>query len=162
MQDKKDLEEWYGRKDPWGYEATKDDAVRKANILNLARFFNPTGYQRALDIGAGEGWIAKDLPADEIHGYELSDTAAARFPSNVIRVMEPVGDYDLVLAAGILYRQYSWRTILDMIKKHASGVVIVSGLVDWLVPEVVELGVPKVVETFSYRRYTQVINVFIV
>jgi len=161
MQDKRDLEEWYGRKDPWGYETNKDDAMRKANIIHLARFFNPTGYERALDIGAGEGWVTKDLPAAEIHGYELSDVAAARFPENVHRVMEPIGDYDLLIATGVLYRQYDWRGILETIKKHGTGVIIVAGILDWLIPEIVELGVPKAVETFNYRQYKQVINVFI-
>lgn len=161
MQEKRELEDWYAAKDPWKYETTPDDLVRKLNIINLANFLKPDGYERALDIGAGEGWITKDLPAQEIWGYEISDKAAERFPANVKRVLKPDGFYDLVVAAGVLYPQYNWRSMINTIKNHSSSVIIVAGIVNWFVPEVVELGKPVITETFPYRQYTQCINVFI-
>ena len=63
-------------------------------------------YHKAIDIGAGEGFVAKHLPADMISGIELSETAKLRFPANVIPVKEPIGKYDLVVSTGTLYQQY--------------------------------------------------------
>src|SRR5690606_19701810 len=84
MQTKESLENWYKFLDPWNYQNTPDDLKRKEIIL---KHIEPC--DTILDIGAGEGWITKDLPANEIYAIELSDIAASRFPKNVIRVSEP-------------------------------------------------------------------------
>ena len=107
MQSKEELEEWYKTPDPWAYQITEDDAKRKEIILEML----PYNYQRALDIGCGEGFITANLPAADIHGIEISDTAASRFPWNVKRVLEPVGVYDLVITTGTLYHQSSIRNV---------------------------------------------------
>ena len=102
MQTKEELEHWYAVPDPWLYKQTPDDEERKNLILD----FLPLKYQRALDIGCGEGFVTTDLPAIEIHGIEISDNAARRLPWNVKRVHSPEGLYDLVMTTGTLYQQY--------------------------------------------------------
>ena len=89
MQSKDEIEKEYQTPDPWGFQTHPDDAARKQIILNALTLGanKPMRFKRALDIGAGEGWITKDLPADEIFGFEISDTAASRFPANVKRVL---------------------------------------------------------------------------
>jgi trans-aconitate methyltransferase len=156
-----EIEDWYKAEDPWAYKTTPDDATRKERILSFAEWLSP--FNRALDIGCGEGWITKDLPAEEIHGYEESDNAAERFPDNVKRVLEPEGEYDLILAAGVLYKHYEWRKMLDMIKKYRApqSVVIVAGIDDWLVDEIDELGESEIEEEFPYRNMVQKIYVFV-
>ena len=62
MQTKEDLESWYDSTDPWGYETNKDDAYRLKKLLSLLE----KKYHKAIDIGAGEGFVAKHLPADKI------------------------------------------------------------------------------------------------
>lgn len=103
MQTKEELDNWYRYPDPWAYETTQDDLDRKQKIIDLLS----TRYQRAIDIGCGEGFVTRDLPAIEIHGIEISDLAASRLPWNVKRVHEPEGIYDLVMTTGTLYTQYN-------------------------------------------------------
>jgi hypothetical protein len=97
MQSKEELENWYLREDPWNYKTTEDDYFRKEKILSLLK-----KYDKALDIGCGEGFITKDLPANEIFGIELSDNASLRLPSNITRLIQPVDTYDLVMTTGTL------------------------------------------------------------
>ena len=91
MQTKEELEQWYDNKDPWGYETNKEDTMRLKKLLSLL----DKKYHKALDIGAGEGFVAKHLPADMISGIELSEVAKSRFPANVVPIKEPMGKYDL-------------------------------------------------------------------
>ena len=97
IQTKEELENWYNNPDPWLYEATPDDKKRKDLILSLLDH-----YDTALDIGCGEGFITKDIPANKIYGIELSDNASSRLPNNVNRLLKPEGKYDLVMTTGTL------------------------------------------------------------
>lgn len=105
MRTREQLEAFYSVADPWQFQVTEDDLLRKNRILSAVVQYGP--YDRALDIGAGEGWITADLPAQEIHAIEISDHAAARFPLSVHRVSVPDGAYDLVLATGVFYDHYN-------------------------------------------------------
>lgn len=155
MQSKEELDQWYASPDPWGYQMYPDDLERKKRILAalLGR------YERALDIGAGEGWITKDLPARRVYAYEISDNAKNRLPPNVKPVTEPKGKYDLILATGVLYRQYDHEAMLRIIKAHASKTVLIAGIKDWLV-DLSTLGEPVHMEEFRYRDYTQELRVY--
>lgn len=130
--------------------------MRKEKILNHLQ----NKYNRALDIGAGEGFITKDLPAKEIFAYEISDNASSRLPENVKRTTQPEGKYDLIIATGVLYEQYNWREMLDLIKKHANGTVLLSNIKAWEVKEVEELGEPIFTEEYPYREYIQKLRIY--
>ena len=123
MQTKEELEHWYAVADPWLYKLTPDDEIRKNLILD----FLPLNYQRALDVGCGEGFVTTDLPAIEIHGIEISDNAARRLPWNVKRVHSPEGLYDLVMTTGTLYQQYDHAQIYNWIKQSACRHILVAG-----------------------------------
>jgi len=152
MQTKGELEQWYCQRDPWGYETNPDDQKRKDIILEVL----PEHYKRALDIGAGEGWLTTDLPADEIHGIEISDVAAERFPDNVTRVEFPEGRYDLVVVTGMLYEQYDYKAIVRMAKHASSHHVLLCNIESW------EKGLDKFIgwkllheQHFPYRDYVE-------
>lgn len=149
---KEDLEQFYKQEDPWDYQTTEDDQKRKDIILS---YLKPA--KRALDIGCGEGWITKDLPAKEIHGIELSDNAASRFPENVIRVSEPEGDYDLITAMGVMYKEYDNDLFHKWILDHASGLVLtcnIKGLeINYLPDPITEF-------EFPYREYIEVLRIY--
>lgn len=153
MQTKEELELWYKDKDPWGYETNPDDKIRRRNILSMMFY-----YERALDIGAGEGFVTTKIPADEIHGIEISDAAAERFPQNVKRVYEPEGKYDLVMTTGTLYEQYDHKQIVDWIHQSASRHVLISGIKDWLLPYT--FGKVLMHKEFPYREYTQSLTLY--
>lgn len=139
------------KKDPWEYQTNSDDLIRKNKILEK---LNGRTYQRALDIGGGEGWISKDLPAQSIEVYEISENAKKRLPEGVLGVTEPTGTYDLIIATGVMYHHYSYQEFIDIIKKHSSGNVLLCNISTWEVDEVSQLG-ESTVEEFPYREFTQ-------
>lgn len=155
MQSVDQIEKWWETPDPWGYETNPDDQERKRRILEACK----GNWKRALDIGCGEGFITRDLPAKEIEGYEVSNNAAKRLPGTVKRVTAPSGKYDLILAAGILYEHYEYEKFLELIKNHASGRVILCNIKDWEV-DVSSLGKPIHEEEFPYREFTQKLRTY--
>jgi 16S rRNA A1518/A1519 N6-dimethyltransferase RsmA/KsgA/DIM1 with predicted DNA glycosylase/AP lyase activity len=157
MQTKQELEEWYERVDPWDYTVTPDDLYRKQFYLIVLDDLGQS-YDRALDIGAGEGFITKDLPAEQIHAIEMSDAAANRFPENVERVFVPEETYDLVLVTGLLYPQYDHYQIADWISAAASKHVCIGGIKEWLLPY--SFGTQIRSFEFPYREYTSVFNIY--
>lgn len=152
MQPKAELEQWYSTIDPWGYKKNPDDQRRKDILLGSLEQW----YKRALDIGAGEGWITTDLPADEIHAIEISDNAANRFPDNVVRVDEPQGTYDLVVVTGMLYDQYDYAHIANMAKTASSKHILLCNISTWEKGLDVFADLDIVLELhFPYRDYTE-------
>lgn len=155
MQSKKEIELWFETKDPWGYEHNPEDIRRKEYILS----FLDKRYKRALDIGCGEGWITQYLPARLIYGYEISDNAAKRFPEKVKRETEPNGEYDLIVATGVMYKHYDHEKFLNIILNHASGVVLLSNIKDWEV-DLSRLGAPVFQTEYPYREFTQSLKIY--
>jgi hypothetical protein len=163
VQSKRELEEWYQRADPWQYTTTADDVWRK-NFYITALASNPsppytTQFERALDVGAGEGFITTSLPANEIHGIELSDAAAGRFPSNVTRVAEPKGEYDLVISTGTIYVQYDHAKIYEMIMNAACKTVAIGGIKNWLTLPYNFGNLVREFE-FPYREFTSCLRIY--
>ncbi len=161
MQTKEELEQWYATPDPWLYEVTQDDSFRKNEILNILKGHpqpHLRRFSRALDIGCGEGFITKDIPALEIHGIELSDLASSRLPKNIKRVNSPEGSYDLVMTTGTLYEQYNHEQIAQWIRQSASAYVLIAGIKDWLQPYT--FGSKLVSKEFPYRQYIQSVTLY--
>lgn len=154
MQSKEELESWYANPDPWAYKTTEDDHTRKQKILGMFK----NHYHRALDIGCGEGFLTTDLPATHIDGIELSDLAASRFPSNIKRVHEPHGKYDLVVTMGTIYKQYNHKQMYDWIMSSAQKHILIAGIKDWLIPY--NYGTPLVIQEFKYREYVQSVTLY--
>ncbi len=155
-------EQLYQTPDPWGYQNNPEDTKRKEIILKCLKNLDRT-FIRALDIGAGEGWITKDLPAQMIHALEESTAAAMRFPNNVFRVFEsdlPKYRYDLIIATGVLYPHYDWRKLIDIIMMRADGIVLTCHLKDVEVPEVARIP-NQIFETeFSYRDSIEKLRIY--
>lgn len=160
MQTKEQIELSYRDGDAWDFETNAEDAKRKRYIIHVLRLFGP--FERALDIGCGQGFIARDLPADEIHGFEISDNAASRLPPNVKRMLEPEGKYDLVTACGIMYSHYDWDLFASLIEEHSSNVILLCNISSWELSEGVERIPGKQVFTafFPYREWSQALRVF--
>ncbi len=150
-QTEEQLNEFYTTPDPWGYQTHPDDTMRKQAILGtLAKYGE---FDKGLDLGAGEGWITADLPAKVKCGYELSDVAASRFPKGVKRVKKLSGKYDLIVACGVLYKEYEVEALLEAIKKHAGRIVLTCNI-EGLEVNTLDF---KVLEefTFPYREYVE-------
>ena len=156
MQSKDELERFYDKYDPWGYETNMDDIERKQKIINL---LGDTFYERVLDIGCGHGFVTKDIKSAVIEGIELSDNAASHLPSHIKRVFEPSGQYDLVMATGIMYQQYAHDTFYSWIINHSSRHILIAGIENWLIDYDYK---SKIVDriTFQYREFTQVVTLY--
>ncbi len=152
-QKKWEIEDWYKISDPWSYKSTHDDIVRKARILAML-----DSYDNALDIGCGEGFVTKDIPAKNIFGLDISDNATLRLPPNVKRVIVPEIKYDLVMSTGTLYKQYDHETMSKWIKDHSSRHVLVGGIKDWIIWSDFGNIVDEI--EFKYRQYTQIIRLY--
>lgn len=160
-QSKQEIERFYNKEDPWGFETNPDDAKRKEIIIEKCKHFchermNKEVYENALEIGAGEGWITKDLPAKNVYGYEISDLAKSRWPSNVLDFDQNI-KYDLIIAPGVLYPQYDYVSFINMIKKYSCGIVITINILNWeinnLTDQIYDL-------EFTYRQYIEKLRVY--
>lgn len=157
MQLKSQLEEWYTKADPWSYTVNPEDHKRKNKILLS---IPKKVYKRAIDIGAGEGWLTQHLPAENVYGYEISDTASSRFPSNVKRAKKLSGEYDLILATGVFYEQYDYEEMHYLIHKHLApgGTLVTSNIKSWEKPI---QGLNQIYEEeYPYREYTQRLAIY--
>lgn len=151
MQSKEDLERWWSKPDAWGYKTNPDDQVRKKKILEACG--GP--WFSAIDLGAGEGFITKDLPAEDINGVEISETARSRWPRYITPMSEPCGQYNLVVATGIMYGQYDYQKFTKWILESTHNRAVLCNIKDWEIisDELLEKVVHE--EEFPYREYTQ-------
>ncbi len=160
MQSKEDLERFYETPDPWGYETNDADEFRKYEILRALKLYGP--FERALDVGCGEGFITKDLPAKHIYGHDLSESAMARLPMNVTATTTPYGGFDLVVATGVLYQQYDAPTMIEMIERCASDIILTCHIKAWEINlELYGASVEEIYTIeFPYREFTEVLRIF--
>lgn len=157
MQSKQELENWYEEQDRWGYFSNPEDSNRLKEIISILGW-GKLRYDRAIDIGCGEGFITAHLPATEIHGLDLSDNALTRLPSHIQPVAQPIGKYDLVVSTGTLYTQYNHEAMYQLIKTCASAYILIGGISDWLIPK--DFGKQLQVKEFRYREYTQKLTLY--
>jgi hypothetical protein len=156
MQTKQELEDWYDVPDRWNYFQSNDDKIRKDKIMGML----PCTYDNALDVGCGECFIAKDLPAKNIFGIELSDMASSRFPENVTRIYKPSPEikYDLVISTGTMYSQYDHNLMYSFIMEAASKHILIAGIKDWII----EKDYGKLLNRieFPYMHFTQIVSLY--
>ena len=153
----------YDEQDPYGYKNNPDDIRRKDRIIGIAKKYCPVnGYKMALDIGAGEGWITTDLPAEEIYGYDTSDIAMSRFPSNVKPIQSIHKDmvFDLIIATGVLYEGYGYKWIIKKINECASMIVITCNIKESEQGIGMLQGKEIFYEEFDYRNFVEILRVF--
>lgn len=189
---KEQMENFYDSPDPFHYQDNPEDQKRKLftisilnSVIGQLLISGKTGsivnkpdddmslgderwnkrstlFKNALDIGCGEGWITKDLPANKIYGYEQSGQARNRFTSNVIPVMIPDQTYELVVANGVLYEHYDWRMVMGLIRKHARHIVLTGHIGKDEVEEAIQKfpGTQILQLKFPYRDWIWKIRVF--
>jgi hypothetical protein len=177
MQTKEEIEKHYEIPDPWGYQTNPDDIERKERIIEVIKKFDPYPFF-ALDVGCGEGWITKDIPATIKYGYEMSDNAISRLPKNVIPFIldettdeiseyklgyhiQTLNGFDLVIATGILYGHYNYRHFINIINKYAGNLIVTCNIKNWEVKEIDQIQATQIYEEeFPYREYVQKLRVF--
>lgn len=160
MQTKSDLELWYKEPDAWNYFNNPEDTKRRQKILDVLK---PYKFNTALDIGAGEGYITRILPAKKIFFQELSDLASSRQPQEFERVTFQTNKvFDLVVATGIFYPQYDYEEMQDFAIRtlKRGGILLTVHIESWEKPiehpDIVEIHT----ETYPYREYTHKLRLF--
>lgn len=164
MQSKAKLDKWYEKRDPWNYQSNPDDHNRKMIILD--RLLPYGTFDRAFDIGCGEGWITKDLPAHDIYGFDISINAMRQLPDNVTKMTTPLLNrqydfkdsitnlnFDLIIATGVFYRDYHWQWMIDKINQHATGIVLTCNIKQSELSQAISQLKNQIhIEEFSYRH----------
>jgi predicted TPR repeat methyltransferase len=110
-----ELEKWHEKKDPWQYEKTKDDLLRKEILLSELPKHD---FACVLDIGCGQGFVTKDLPGEKIIGVDISSQAIKHAKqhendrikfakASIFELNEILPErYNLIVITGVLYRHY--------------------------------------------------------
>ena len=115
MQSEQELDAWHEKQDPWNYESTPDDQIRKSMLLNE---LPARQYDRVLDIGCGQGYVTRDLPGRSVMGVDISGEAIDKaqavanervsfLRASLFELPKKVsGPFDLIVITGVLYPQY--------------------------------------------------------
>lgn len=145
-----DLDAHYSVEDPWDYDTTRDDKIRRERLLSL---LPRRKFHRSLDIGCGNGFLTFSLPGDTVVGCDISAKAIEwaekraearpdrdRFDLRVLSLFElpqaSLGRFDLLVITGVLYRQYIGgafslvQMIVDDLLEE-NGVLISVHIDDW-------------------------------
>jgi SAM-dependent methyltransferase len=169
LMNKQQMNDKYKKPDPFGVLTSKADGERKAHILKALNDWitekrGGEQFERALDIGCGEGFITKDIPAKEIVGFDVSDLALSRCPEGIITVDNIAnieGEFDCILAAGVMVREYDFVALLGLIDAKATEFVLTCQTDLTEVAEVTRLkGNPVHTESFPYNVHKQNLRVF--
>lgn len=169
LMNREEMNRKYGQPDPFGVKTDKADSVRKGKIISALKDWvtEKRGgqlFKRALDIGCGEGFITAEIPAEEIVGYDPSDVALSRCPEGIITVDNPAtieGEFDCIIATGVLVREYDFVQILNLIDAHAADFVLTCQTDVTEVHEVANLkGTQIHLEPFDYREHKQIMRIF--
>jgi len=110
-----EIEKWHQSKDPWRYETSKDDLLRKEILLSE---LPSQKYSDVLDIGCGQGFITRDLPGNRIIGVDIAMEATKKarqyensritfLTASVFELNQLFSqDFDLIIITGVLYEHY--------------------------------------------------------
>lgn len=171
MQPKEEIEQHYDKPDPWGYQNHPEDFIRKQKIVGACNSNIPEGqykFATSLDVGCGEAWITRDLPAKDKYGFELSHNARRRWPINVRNVDNyPEKTFELVIATGVMYGHYDSMAFIKMLAR-STRIVVTCNIKDWEVSAMSDANLLRTVcgieqiyeEEFAYREYIQKLRVF--
>lgn len=113
-------DEYENSLDPWGYETNPSDVVRRQWFEAFSRSISKT---RTLDIGAGVGFISKDIKTNEYIGLDISQTSTAELNAYFQKVGKAethkairgsvldlekmdLGTFDFIISTGVFYEHY--------------------------------------------------------
>lgn len=145
MQPLDEIERWHREKDPWDYESSEYDQLRKEILLSE---IPPGKYQNVLDIGCGQGFVTRDLPGDRVFGVDISGEAirhAKKYEDGRISFQQAsifdlnsifTCKFDLIVVTGVLYPHYvgnSLSLIYEIVDKllNSGGVVVSVHINSW-------------------------------
>ncbi len=114
------IDEYENSLDPWGYEINPSDAVRRQWFHT---FSSSIPKSRTLDIGAGVGFISKDIETHEYVGLDISQTSTSELNTYFAKIGKKnthkaikgsvldleimnLGTFDFIISTGVFYEHY--------------------------------------------------------
>ena len=172
IQKKNDIEEWYNKRDPWGYNKNPEDFKRKEILLSE---LPKKKYNNVLDIGCGQGFITQSLPGENIYGIDISQSAIdfakkdfgekCVFISGSIFEIQKLVDikFDLIVITGVMYPQYIGKAsiliylIIDNILNKGGNLVSVH-INEWYNAQFPYLKIKQMF--YDYRKYSHNLEIY--
>lgn len=173
IQSANELDAWHHSDDPWNYESTPDDRLRKSILLSELPQRN---YRNVLDIGCGQGFLTRDLPGVSVTGIDISNEAihkAKGLQSDRLSFQQASlfdfpgkldGPFDLVVITGVLYPQYVGRA-LNLVYHIVDNLLIEGGILvsvhidSWYRARFPYLMLKE--HFYPYREYTHRLEVYV-
>lgn len=174
-----ELDAKYEGADPWQYQNSGDDEVRRSRLLGA---LPSRRYGRTLDIGCGDGYVTFELPGLKVVGTDLSNRAihfarqradtradSERFDFEALDALDAdaaatLGSFDLIVVTGVLYPQYigrSWaqiRVALDRLLV-SGGILAMCHIQEWTRQPITY---PRLRQSwYAYKGYTHALEVFV-
>lgn len=180
VQTKKELEKFYTKEDPWGYETNEEDQNRLAALKSvLDRISTEQEINTILDIGCGHGFVTRELTGRTVIGVDLSEKAIKHAIKNnkknthsymnkdmygltldSLAVKDP---FDMIIITGVVYPQYIGKSdkslycILDPLLK-TGGVLVSVQVGEWY-----NSRFPYTLlhtTSYPYRHYEHILEVY--
>ena len=173
LQPAEELECRHQSHDPWNYEKSSDDRLRRNILLSELPVRD---YDRVLDIGCGQGFITRDLPGKRIIGTDISQLAIEKAKqhecerlhftqSSLFELAQTVtGKQDLVVITGVLYPQYVGAS-LSLVYRIIDGLLAEGGILasvhidSWYRARFPYLMLKE--HFYSYRDYTHRLEIYV-
>lgn len=159
----------YRNPDPWKFETRPIDNLRRAILLSV---IPKRGYEAALDIGCGNGFVSGRLPGKRVMGVDVSKNAikwaSEKHPKVDFRTasvfdLEGLGKFDLIVATGVLYPQYIGDSagliylIMDDLLEPG-GILVSCHIDEWYTLRFPYTTIHR--EYYPYREYTHLLEVY--
>lgn len=168
-----ELEVWHKKRDPWDYQNTKSDEIRREILINeIIR----KKYTNILDIGCGQGFITEHIQGDKIIGIDISHEAIRHAKVNskntnikylqgsIFNMNEIFNEkFDLIIITGVLYKQYigdSSSLIYQIIDNllMENGELILVHIEEW---KICNFPFRKIKEIkYPYREFTHNLEIY--
>jgi predicted TPR repeat methyltransferase len=173
LQPYEELENWHKTRDPWEYEKTEDDKRRKDILLSE---IPKKDYKNVIDIGCGQGFIARELPGQKVIGVDISAEAIKHakkheserltfLQASLFDLPKKINEkFDLVCITGVLYPQYIGKSlnlvyiIIDRLLKEG-GILATVHIDEWYNAKFPYLMLNDYY--YAYRDYTHKLEVYI-
>lgn len=167
------IESWHSSKDPWDYNNNVDDTLRRDILLSE---LPKKEFENVLDIGCGQGFITKQIKAENVIGVDVSTSAIeyakqdcpnhVTFMQGSIFEIDKLLDtkFDLIIITGVLYQQYIGDAsnliyiLIDHILKERGYLVSVH-INEWSLCKFPYLKTKEVI--YPYREYNHKLEIFI-
>lgn len=173
VQSADELNAYYTNEDPWGYYTNREDSNRKLVLLSAIKGLS---FSRALDIGCGNGFITRAIPAREVIGVDISENAIkearrragdthVRYETCSLFELSPsrLGLFDCILITGVLYNQYIGKALplvymlLDEMLEE-DGTLISVHIEEWNFARFPYAIIHK--QRYRYREYNHLLEIY--